>query len=593
MKKRLLLKWYFKVMWVGLLQVGAAFAAVAENGLTTIEAASDTATLSYASEWVVTGADFYTASSSWGNLFPRKETTTKFEKKGSGLLVKLSDKTGNLAEQSYVALTNGGRMEVSTTLVPGDLAKYLIWDVFLSRPLFAGATLRRSGSKDLVLDTNHWETIEVDEFTLVTEAGEWRFVLGGDAGVKWKLRSVCDRLWGPPEKRTFSLLWQFENIPSTGTKIHLSVDMVLSPKASWLAAKGEGRVAEYFESLGLRYGAAPPKTKKMDIASLSAEAARRSSARGENRLDPRSPSVIPLPKKMTPGKGVFAFNEGRVASSSSEGAFSLLSEELASRGLGLKRASSGEAASVVLGQIGEPAVTAAAKKLGMNLEALKGKSEAYALLVKEDSILVAGTELRALVHGIQSLRQLIRTGANGAEVPAVEILDSPDLAFRGFYLEAGGGIMGTDDFRRILRNTYSRFHANAVMVEIPWSRIQWKSHPEIAGPNARSLADLTASAKEAQSLGIEFIPAIFSYGKVQELLKHHPEIAEVSNWQKQGDAWCPNKPETYALFFDLMEELVAATGCRRVHIGHDEIQGMRLCETCRAVPADELFAGDV
>ncbi|MBL8993857.1 MAG: hypothetical protein JNM63_10975, partial [Spirochaetia bacterium] len=67
----------------------------------------------------------------------------------------------------------------------------------------------------------------------------------------------------------------------------------------------------------------------------------------------------------------------------------------------------------------------------------------------------------------------------------------------------------------------------------------------------------------------------------------------VSNWQKQGDAWCPNKPETYALFFDLVEELIAATSCRRIHIGHDEIQGMRLCEACRGVPADELFAGDV
>jgi len=90
---------------------------------------------------------------------------------------------------------------------------------------------------------------------------------------------------------------------------------------------------------------------------------------------------------------------------------------------------------------------------------------------------------------------------------------------------------------------------------------------------------------------------VFTYGKVGDLVRKHPEIGEVPAGDGAAPmdqlAYCPNKPATYALVFDLLGEIVAATQCRRLHIGHDEIKGMALCPLCKATPPADLFANDV
>ncbi|MBN8215114.1 MAG: beta-N-acetylhexosaminidase [Spirochaetes bacterium] len=579
-----------------LLAIAPVFPSFVEEGMTTLEAASDTASLHVGAERVIVAADFYSATSQWGNLFPRTGSiSSKFEKNGALLTLFLGDTLSNRAVQRFTVRSNGARLELEATFAPSEVAKIAVWDLFLSRSLFAQATVKCPGAPNRVLDTNRWEAIFVDEVSLHTEAGDWRFVLTGDKGVKWKLRSVCDRKWGVPDKQTFDFLYQFEGIPPEGMKLSLTVDIEYVPEPGWLGIlqkRADDRAADFFRGLGRRYGA-PSKPETTQTAELAARAAKRSAELSEDRTDPRAPTLIPLPKKMAIGKGAFSFREHPTVLCAHEGAYSLLAEDLAARGLVLTRAAPGAKAAITLVLASEPASASLARARGLKLGDLAGKKEAYLLSVGTESILVLGADLAGLVHGVQSLRQLLRPSASGTEAPVVEISDSPDLAFRGFYLEGAGTIVGTEDFRRLLRNTYSRFHANAVMAELRWSQIQWKSHPEISGPKARPLTDLAAAAKEAESLGIEFIPAIFSYGKVSDILKSHPEIAEDPAWKKKGDAWCPNNEATYALFFDLLKEIVEATGCKRVHIGHDEIMGMALCPACKAVPADELFARDI
>ncbi|MBN8215448.1 MAG: family 20 glycosylhydrolase [Spirochaetes bacterium] len=583
---------------LALLFVAPAFPAFVEAGMTTVEAMVESAAVHIGPEVVVVAADFYTATAQWANLFPRKGATSKFEKKGPVLDLLLKDSLSNVATHRYVARSNGARMELEAVFAPSDVASIAVWDVFLSKDLFGQATVKRPGQSDLVLDTNRFDTLEAEDLTLRTALGDWRFVLTADHGVKWKLRSVCDRKWGPPQKQTFSLLYQKEGMPPEGMKLKLAVDIEFTPKPGAIAVlqkRGDNRAADYFRALNQRYGSPIAPAKNSELPALATAAAKQAAFLNEDRTDPRVPTVIPLPKKMATGKGAFPFRAGVPVMAAQEGPFSLLSEDLAARGVHVERVGAPPASGVLLGLVGDAAALAAARGAGLDLGGLAGKKESYALSVKPGAIVVVGADLAGLVHGVQSLRQLIRNGASGLEAPSVEILDSPDLAFRGFYLEGAGSIVGTDDFRRLVRDTYSRFHANAVVAEIRWYHLQWKSHPEIAGPKARPLSDLAAAAKEARALGIEFIPAVFSYGKVQDLLKTHPEIAENPDWaKKRGEsAWCPNRPETYALFFDLLQELVAATGCTRVHIGHDEIFDMALCPACKAVPAHELFASDV
>jgi hypothetical protein len=117
----------------------------------------------------------------------------------------------------------------------------------------------------------------------------------------------------------------------------------------------------------------------------------------------------------------------------------------------------------------------------------------------------------------------------------------------------------------------------------------------VAGKDALPVEDLAAIAEYARRYHLAVIPAVFTYGKVQDLFNSHPEIAEAPDWQKKRgeSAYCPNRPETYALIFDIMKEIVEATKCPAMHIGHDEIMGMALCPVCRNVPPADLFANDV
>ncbi|HUV39490.1 MAG TPA: family 20 glycosylhydrolase, partial [Planctomycetota bacterium] len=59
------------------------------------------------------------------------------------------------------------------------------------------------------------------------------------------------------------------------------------------------------------------------------------------------------------------------------------------------------------------------------------------------------------------------------------------------------------------------------------------------------------------------------------------------------DAYCPSNPESYRLFFDVLDELIDIMRPTTVHIGHDEWRAAGLCPKCRKVHPGKLFARDV
>jgi hypothetical protein len=80
----------------------------------------------------------------------------------------------------------------------------------------------------------------------------------------------------------------------------------------------------------------------------------------------------------------------------------------------------------------------------------------------------------------------------------VNITDRPDMKFRGFYVEGAGHSANSEELRRLIRDTYSYFKANAVVLELRWSDFRWRSHPEVAGPNALPVDDLVSIARYAR-----------------------------------------------------------------------------------------------
>jgi hypothetical protein len=64
--------------------------------------------------------------------------------------------------------------------------------------------------------------------------------------------------------------------------------------------------------------------------------------------------------------------------------------------------------------------------------------------------------------------------------------------------------------------------------------------------------------------------------------------------QPVPDTYCPLKPGSYELYFDVLEEYIDVIHPEIIHIGHDEWRMEKdLCELCKGKDYGELYAGDV
>jgi hexosaminidase len=101
----------------------------------------------------------------------------------------------------------------------------------------------------------------------------------------------------------------------------------------------------------------------------------------------------------------------------------------------------------------------------------------------------------------------------------------------------------------------------------------------------------------ARELGFELIPEVQSLGHVQWITNAYPEIGEVDENEKQVEddreddlrpdkkfihCYCPSNERSYEIIFDILDETIDVIKPQRyVHIGHDEVYHLGLCEKCR------------
>lgn len=567
--------------------------------------------LSFGLQKIVEGLSFYLADKDWKPVFP-KTSGDGYETMVSGPVITARAKANPAltVEQVFTITAEGFRADITAQVLPNSGAYYAVCDMFIGKPVFANASVRREGQPALELDPAKWTAIDVGRVTLGTPDGDWTFTLASSGPAKWVLRSVCDRTWGPDEKKTFTFLNLVDKVSDEGLTQRLSIEARFVPRPGYLATIDEqfgARAASCLRAQLARYGvtvaeAEMPGDPARRVVWLAARLADASAHRSENGLDPQAGVVIPAPKSCEKGAGAFRVPPvlETICTPAHAAALEVLSEDLARCGVALTRGAAQTAATPAL-VMGVPSadgfVRAACARLGLPADAAVTRPEGYLLAVTADTVLIAGADEAGVLYGAQTLRQLLRRGAGGAEIPAVTIRDWPDSTFRGFYVEGAGRVANSEELRRLIRNTYSYFKANAVVLELRWPDFAWGSHPELASEKALPVAELVALADYARRYHLDVIPAVFTYGKVGDLVRKHPGIAEVpaegSSPSVSQVAYCPNQPETYALVFDLLGEVVTATQCRRLHIGHDEITGMAQCPVCKAIPPADLFANDV
>ena len=251
------------------------------------------------------------------------------------------------------------------------------------------------------------------------------------------------------------------------------------------------------------------------------------------------------------------------------------------------------------------------------------KNERYTVSVREDGITLTAGKRITLLYAVYAL---ISVG-DGGNFRLCEIDTYPSKEWRGYHM----GLPKPSNLeftRRFFRDILLPLGYNTLFVQIIGS-MEFERHPEITEAWRRELAlnpkfphyymgceGETISKREvaelmdyARELGFEIIPEVQSLGHVQWMTIAHPEIAEVVNETKTVDdtrnederpaaryhhCYCPSSEKSYELLFDVMDEIIEVTKPERfVHIGHDEVYYMGLCDKCKGTPHDALFARDV
>jgi hypothetical protein len=196
--------------------------------------------------------------------------------------------------------------------------------------------------------------------------------------------------------------------------------------------------------------------------------------------------------------------------------------------------------------------------------------EAYALEIGPEALVCYATQPAGLVHGVQTLCQLIRANREGTTLACMKIRDWPSLRWRCFQDDMTRGpssMLDTLKFEAGL-GSYFKFNLMTFYMEYQYA---FKKHPKI-GPTNGSLTpeDLAALVKFVQPLGLDILGNQQSFGHFSQILKHPEYIA----LREGPDLLTPVKEQTYQLLDDMYSEVCPLVPFPWFNVCCDETWGL-------------------
>jgi hypothetical protein len=280
---------------------------------------------------------------------------------------------------------------------------------------------------------------------------------------------------------------------------------------------------------------------------------------------------------------------------------------------------------ILAGDISNPLIAKYCKDNSLTtvLKAL-GK-EGYILNVNGNSAVVAANTKNGALFGLESLRQIINSENGEISIMQVGVKDAPAYPFRGIKLYLPGRENITF-FKRFVKDFVAFYKFNKIILELN-ANMRLEKHPELnvgavqferhlsfsrldrppgvhmeyQNSSHQDNADGGILEKEEvadlvsyiRKFNIEVIPELPSLTHAYYLLWGHRELAE-NLAQPYPDTYCPLKPESYKLYFDVLDEYIDVIHPTLIHVGHDEWRMEKdLCELCKGKDYGELYAADI
>ncbi|MCX6565641.1 MAG: family 20 glycosylhydrolase [Candidatus Aminicenantes bacterium] len=215
-----------------------------------------------------------------------------------------------------------------------------------------------------------------------------------------------------------------------------------------------------------------------------------------------------------------------------------------------------------------------------------GEEESYRLTVSPDRILlIAPTDL-GILHGFETVLQLLKGGPGGYFVPCVQIEDVPRFPWRGLMIDSGRHFQPVDVIKRNI-DGLAAVKMNVLhwhLTEDQGFRVESRIFPALheLGSDGRyySQAQIRDIVAYAADRGIRVMPEFDIPGHSTSWFPGFPELASAPGpyrisrtYSIQLPAFNPGNPNVYAFLDAFLGEMAALFPDPFLHIGGDENNG--------------------
>jgi hexosaminidase len=215
-----------------------------------------------------------------------------------------------------------------------------------------------------------------------------------------------------------------------------------------------------------------------------------------------------------------------------------------------------------------------------------GEDESYVLDVADSGAKLSAPNPLGVIHGLQTLLQLVAPSAQGFAAPAVHIEDTPRFPWRGLLLDSCRHWMPAEVVKRTLdgmeavKMNVLHFHLS----EYQAFRVESKKFPKLqemgSGGQYYTQDEIKELIAYARDRGIRVIPEFDMPGHSTSWFVGYPELASgpgpyelEKQWGVFDPAMDPTKESTYKFLDKFIGEMAELFPDDFFHLGGDEVNG--------------------
>jgi len=223
---------------------------------------------------------------------------------------------------------------------------------------------------------------------------------------------------------------------------------------------------------------------------------------------------------------------------------------------------------------------------GLRVQALQ-EDESYHLTVSDAGITLTAANPLGIMHGLQTLLQLVEAGPNGWVVPDVQIDDAPRFAWRGLMIDVSRHFMPLSALERNI-DGMAAVKLNVLHLHLSDDegfRVQSKRCPRLTEFASDGLFYTQDQMRQliayARDRGVRVVPEFDVPGHAVSWLVAYPQLssgpAPMGLVRSERDTLRPpldpTNPETYKVIDRVFGEMERLFPDAYFHIGGDEVDG--------------------